>query len=96
MARAKSAELFDRNEQRELFNAPSTPTYRPNLDEVRARLEKLLAEARAAKTMPWEPAQLSLYRLIFPQMTLWLPEQEAAQYRIDFDQEVKRLEGLDV
>jgi hypothetical protein len=29
-------------------------------------------------------------------MTLWLPEQEAAQYRIDFDQEVKRLEGLDV
>jgi hypothetical protein len=65
--------------------------YRPKLDKVRARLEKLLAEARAARTMPWEPSQLSLYRLIFPQMTLWLPEDEARQYRLAFEAEIERL-----
>ena len=91
MARAKTADLFEQTEQGELFNASAAPVYRPNLDKVRARLEKLLAEARAAETMPWESSQLSLYRLIYPQMTLWLPEEEAAQYRKAFDAEMGRL-----
>jgi hypothetical protein len=91
MARAKPADFFDQTEQGELFNAPAAPVYRPNLDKVRARLEKLLAEARAAETMPWELSQLSLYRLIYPQMTLWLPDDEAAQYRLAFDAEMARL-----
>ena len=91
MARAKQADVFDTTAQGELFEAPVAPVYRPNPDKVRARLEKLLAEARAAQTMPWEPSQLSLYRLIFPQMTLWLPEDEAAQYRLAFDAEMERL-----
>ena len=38
------------------------------------------------------PSQLSLYRLIFQQMTLWLPLDEAARYRFAFDAELKRLE----
>ena len=50
-----------------MFETPAEPAYRPNVDKVRARLEKLLAEARAAQVIPWEPSQLSLYRLIFPQ-----------------------------
>jgi hypothetical protein len=91
MARTKSADFFDQGEQAELFNAPAAPVYRPNLDKVRARLEKLLAEARAAETMPWESSQLSLYRLIYPQMTLWLRGDEAAQYRLAFDAEMERL-----
>ncbi len=91
MARVKTADLFEQTEQGELFNAPAAPVYRPNLDKVRARLEKLLAEARAAETIPWESSQLSLYRLIYPQMTLWLPEDEAAQYRLAFDAEMARL-----
>ena len=91
MARAKQADFFDSTTQGELFEAPQKPAYRPNLDKVRARLEKLLAEARAAQTMPWEPSQLSLYRLIFPQMTLWLPEDEGRQYRLSFDAEMQRL-----
>ena len=44
------------------------------LDSVRARLHKILAEARAAQKLPWDPARVSLYRTIFPQMTNWLPE----------------------
>ena len=93
MARSKQADLLDPGAQGELFAAPAEPAYRPNLDKVRARLEKLLAEARAAQTMPWEPSQLSLYRLIFPQMTLWLADDEGAQYRMAFELELKRLEG---
>jgi hypothetical protein len=91
MARLKQA---DPTVQCELFAAPAEPAYRPNLDKVRARLEKLLAEARAARATPWEPSQLSLYRLIFPQMTLWLPEDEARQYRLAFDAELERLASL--
>jgi hypothetical protein len=91
MARVKTAEFFEPTEQGELFNAPSARVYRPNLDKVRARLEKLLAEVSAAETMPWESSQLSLYRLIYPQMTLWLPDEEAAQYRLAFDAEMARL-----
>ena len=91
MARVKTADFFEPTEQGELFSAPAAPVYRPNLDKVRARLEKLLAEARAAETMPWESSQLSLYRLIYPQMTLWLPDEEAAQYRLAFDAEMARL-----
>ena len=90
MARVKTTEFFEPTEQGELFSAPAAPAYQPNLDKVRARLEKLLAEARA-ETMPWEPSQLSLYRMIYPQMTLWLPEDEAAQYRLAFDAEITRL-----
>jgi hypothetical protein len=29
--------------------------------------------------------------MIYPQMTLWLPEDEAAQYRLAFDAEIARL-----
>lgn len=93
MARSKQAELFDTISQPDLFGAPAGPVYRPNLDKVRARLEKILAEARAAKTLPWEPAQLSLYQTIFPQMTDFLPADEGAQFRFYFEEELKRFEA---
>ncbi|HEY4775526.1 MAG TPA: hypothetical protein VIH40_11970, partial [Xanthobacteraceae bacterium] len=70
-----------------------TPVYRADPDEVRAELYKILAEARAAKKLPWEPAKVSLYRTIFPQMTNWLPEEEAAQLRFEFDAEMARLKA---
>ena len=35
----------------------------------------------------------SLYRTIFPQMTLWLPEDEGAQLRFEFETEIARLEA---
>jgi hypothetical protein len=77
----------------DLFGAEATPAYRPNPDKVRARLHKILAEARAAQTSPWESTRVSLYRTIFPQMTLWLPEDEAAQLRFEFEMEMARLES---
>jgi len=63
------------------------------LDSVRARLHKILAEARAAQKLPWDPARVSLYRTIFPQMTNWLPEDEGAQLRFEFEAEMVRLKA---
>jgi hypothetical protein len=94
MARGSQPDLFVPESQSDLFGAETASAYRPNPDKVRARLHKILAEARAAPTFPWEPTRVSLYRTIFPQMTLWLPEDEAAQLRFEFDAELARLEGV--
>jgi len=93
MARSGQADLFEKNAQPDLFSGDAAPLYRPDLDKVRARLQKLLAEARAAKAMPWEPTQLSLYQTIFPQMTDYLPADEGAQLRFSFEEELKRLKA---
>jgi hypothetical protein len=83
---------FSVESQPDLFSAEAAPAYRPHAGKVRARLNKILAEARAAEALPWEPSRLSLYRTIFPQMTLFLPEQEGAQFRLAFETEMARLE----
>jgi hypothetical protein len=92
MARTGQPDLFVTESQSDLFGAEAVPAYRPDTSKVRARLHKILAEARAAQTSPWEPTRVSLYRTIFPQMTLWLPEDEAAQLRFEFETELARLE----
>jgi hypothetical protein len=73
--------------------ATPTPEYRPDPESVRAELYKILAEARAAQKLPWEPKKVLLYRTIFPQMTNWLPEEEGAQLRFEFEAEIKRLQA---
>jgi hypothetical protein len=67
------------------------PVFRPNPERVRARLHKILAEARAARRFPWDSRRISLYQTIFPQMTECLPEDEGAQLRLEFDTEIARL-----
>ena len=79
--------------QADLFGAEPVPAYRPDPEKVRSRLHKILAEARAAQKLPWEPTTVSLYRTIFPQMTNWLPEDEGAQLRFEFETEMERLEA---
>ena len=93
-----SPDLFGhRSPQGDLFadEAPRNPgvgVAKP--DEVRARLQKLLAEARAADSVPpWNERTTRLYRVIFPQMANWLPPDEAAQLRLAFDFELQRLAG---
>jgi len=94
MASSRQRDLFQDDEQTELFGEETpTPEYRPDPDSVRAELHKILAEARAAKTLPWEPTRVSLYRTIFPQMTNWLPEDEGTQLRFQFETELARLEA---
>jgi hypothetical protein len=87
------ADLFEEEAQPDLFGGEAVPAYRPDPDKVRARLHKILAEARAAQTLPWGPGRVSLYRTIVPQMTHFLPEDEGAQLRFQFEAEMKRLEA---
>jgi len=89
----RQGDLFGRDQPDPSDEDHETPVYRADPDEVRADLLRILAEARAAKTMPWDPSKLSLYRLIFPQMTNWLPEDEGAQLRFEFMEQLKRLEA---
>ena len=91
MTSARQGDLFEES-QSDLFDEDApTPVFRADPDEVWAELYKILAEARAAKTLPWEPKQVSLYKTIFLQITNWLPEDEAAQLRFDFESELARL-----
>jgi hypothetical protein len=93
MASSRQRDLFQDDVQADLFGDSPTPEYRANPDEVRQELYKILAEARAAQTMPWDRKRVILYRTIFPQMTNWLPEEEGAQLRFEFETELARLEA---
>ena len=94
MPRSNRSDLFYLDEQFDLFGEDTpTPEYRADPDSVRAELYKILAEARAAQKLPWEPRTVVLYRTIFPQMTNWLPEKEGAQLRFEFEAEIKRLQA---
>ena len=94
MARLTQQDLFGTDAQDELFEPDAAPAaYRPDPDKVRARLHKILAEARAAGKLPWDRDKLLVYRTIFPQMTGWLPEEEAAQLRFEFETELARLKA---
>ena len=87
-------DLFEAEPQSDLFGADAAPpAYRPDPDKVRARLYKILGEARSAQKLPWDRTQLGLYRTIFPQMTNWLPDEEGAQLRFEFETEIARLEA---
>jgi hypothetical protein len=89
------ADVEDRlqwSRQLELFGGEPVRAYGLDLDEMRAHLHALLAEVRTAQTMPWPPLDASLNRQLFPQMTLWLPEEEGAQLRLEFETELARLD----
>jgi len=67
--------------------------YRADPDEVRAELLRVLAQARAARSFPWDARHTLYWRTVFPQMTNWLPDEEAAQLRLAFETEIRRLEA---
>ena len=67
--------------------------YRADPDEVRAELLRVLAQARAAQRFPWDARRTVYWRMVFPQMTNWLPDEEAAQLRFEFEMEIRRLDA---
>ena len=91
---SRQGDLFRNDEQADLFGEdPLTPEYRADPDAVRQELYAILAQARAAQTMPWDAKGVLLYRTIFPQMTNWLPADEGAQLCLEFETELARLEA---
>lgn len=80
--------------QPDLFadHRPEQLSHKASPDRVRLKLHRILAEARAAETMPWTETRLRYLRTVVPQMVNWLPEEEAKQLTFEFLEEVKRLE----
>ncbi|MEJ0028044.1 MAG: hypothetical protein WDN01_18620 [Rhizomicrobium sp.] len=93
MTFGRQLDLFRTEVQPGLLEDQPARAYRADPDEVRRDLHKVLAEARAAKRMPWTPAKAKYRQTVFPQMCDWLPEAEAAQLRLEFEAEMTRLAG---
>lgn len=87
-------DLFGRTApQADLF-AGEPPPPRTPMDfpaEARARLNRVLAEARAAATLPWSEREARKWEILFPQMAEWLSGDEADQLCFEFAQELERL-----
>lgn len=84
--------LFKSNPQPSLFSEEAgAVVVRADPDAVRVKLHKVIALARASSSMPWDARRLRYWRTVVPQMSLWLPEDEAAQIRLDFEAEIERL-----
>jgi len=60
---------------------------------IRRRLHAVLKQARAAAVMPWPERDARMWQTVFPQMTDWLPDDEANQLRFEFMQEIERLKA---
>lgn len=93
MATNQQPDLFVSEAEPELLEDQPEQIYRADPDEVRRDLTRLLAQVRAAQIMPWEPRKVRLYRTIFPQMSRWLPDDEAKQLCFAFEAELARLEA---
>ena len=93
MMRPAQLDLFGES-QPELRRLEVSPgVYRANPDEVRAELLSVLAKVRAAQSFPWDARRTLYWRTVFPQMTNWLPDEEAAQLRFEFETEIRRLDA---
>ena len=70
------------------------PTY-VDPQSVREELVAILAVARAARdAAPWDRRTQRYHRTVFPQMTNWLPTEEADQLKLEFMIELDRIELL--
>lgn len=68
-------------------------SYAPHPGDVRAHLNEIVERARASDVMPWDDRKVRFYKKVVPQMSRWLPEDEAARWCRDFAQEIARLEA---
>jgi hypothetical protein len=91
MALSRQPDLFLKDIQPELLEDQPAQAYRADPDEVRLELLKMLAETKAARAL--RPATLKLYQTIFPQMSNWLPREEAQQLCLEFEVEIERLKA---
>ncbi len=79
---ARQPDLFLAEPQPELFEDRPERKYYADPDKV-----------RATQSMPWDERTLVLNQTVFPQMTNWLPEDEARQLRLEFETALERLKA---
>lgn len=67
----------------------------PDRDEVREDLQTILASARAVTADNlWDQRTYRYNKIVFPQMTRWLPDDERDQLCFEFFRELERIELL--
>jgi hypothetical protein len=84
-------DLFLSDPEPGLFEEQAVFDQRPDPVRIRLHLVALLEKARQAVTMPWPERDARMYQITFPQLTNWLPPDEAYQLRFEFAQEMQRL-----
>lgn len=67
-------------------NVPVQPSAAADPDRVRRKLDVLLAEAREAGPQGLPLARRRFIETVVPQMTRWLPDDEAERVRRAFDE----------
>jgi hypothetical protein len=79
----------------DLGDKPASGAYQPNLDQIREDLRAMLDDARRVTAeAPWDERTYRYNKVVFPQMSRWLPDEEAAQLRFEFAREIERIEQL--
>jgi hypothetical protein len=70
-------------------------SFEPNRDEVRDDLRTILDSARAVTAGAlWDRRTYQYNKVIFPQMSRWLPDDERNQLCFEFSRELERIEML--
>jgi hypothetical protein len=79
----------------DLGETPKPASYAPDLDEVREDAQTILVSARevTADNM-WDTRTYRYNKVVFPQMTRWLPDDERDQLCFEFFRELERIELL--
>ena len=93
MACPRQGDLFGHDQPDPSDDEHETPDYHADPDEVRADLLQDSGRGARGQDHALGRVELSLYRTIFPQMTNWLPEDEGAQLRFEFEAELERLKA---
>ncbi len=79
--------------QLDMFGSAAKPGPKtPTPEDVRPELSEVLDRLRASDTMPLSPKDLRFWRTVFPQMSVWLPEDERRAMCTSFAIELARLE----
>jgi hypothetical protein len=79
----------------DLGETPKRVSYEPDLDEVREDLGTILASARAVTADNlWDLRTYKYNKIVFPQMSKWLPDDERDQLCFEFFRELERIEML--
>lgn len=82
--------LFGEGEDRLQAPAPKPIDHEAR---ARAKLTDLLKLASAATAMPWSERDCRMWQTVFPQMANWLPDDEAGQLVLAFNQHIERLKA---
>jgi hypothetical protein len=70
-------------------------SYLPDLAEIRGDLDEILAAAKAVTAdAVWDERTYRYNKVVFPQMSRWLPDDERNQLCFEFFRELERIELL--